>query len=132
MKFAARVFSLAGVYGLGLALLYFLESKLGVWLPPAINHPEFYYGFTGTVVALHLLFFVVAKDPARYRPLMPLFVLEKAIFGGTMICLYLAGRVGLLPWVYGGLGDLGWGVLFLLSYLKLKEGAPVPAYGAAR
>jgi hypothetical protein len=129
MKFGARVFFLCGIYGLGLSALFVLESKLGEWFPPAVNHPEFYYGFTGTVVALHLLFFVVAKDPARYRALMPLFVLEKALFGGAMIWLHLAGRIGLFPWVYGGLCDLGWGVLFLISYLKI--GTRAPEYGTA-
>ena len=46
MKLASRVFRFAGIYGLiVLVPQYFTEVKLGVDYPPAITHPEFYYGF---------------------------------------------------------------------------------------
>ena len=46
MKLASRVFRFAGVYGLlVLAPQYFTEGELGADYPPAITHPEFYYGF---------------------------------------------------------------------------------------
>jgi hypothetical protein len=55
MKFSKIVFYAAGVCGL-LVLVpqYFLEEKNGRDFPPAINHPEYYYGFIGVAVTLIL------------------------------------------------------------------------------
>jgi hypothetical protein len=52
MKFAKYTFCAAGIYGL-IALLpqYFLEAKNGIDFPPAITHPEYYYGFVGVGLA---------------------------------------------------------------------------------
>lgn len=100
MKFAQRVFWFAGSYGL-LALLpqYFLESRVGQDYPPAITHPEFYYGFIGVGVAWQVLFLIVARDPVRYRLMMLPAMLEKATFGIAVLILYAQQRVSgpLLP-----------------------------------
>lgn len=46
VKFARIVFLIAGIYGLLiLAPIYLLESKIGRHTPPAIIHPEYFYGF---------------------------------------------------------------------------------------
>ena len=52
MRFARVVYFIAGIYGL-LVLLpqYFLEEKTGRDFPPAITHPEFFYGFIAVAVA---------------------------------------------------------------------------------
>lgn len=52
MRFTSRLFLIAGIYGL-LVLVpqYFLEEKNGRDYPPAITHPEYYYGFVGVAVA---------------------------------------------------------------------------------
>ena len=48
MKFAKRVFLVAGVYGVIVIVpMYFAEGRIGRDHPPAITHPEFYYGFLG-------------------------------------------------------------------------------------
>lgn len=48
MKFAKRVFSVAGLYGVIVIVpMYFAEGRIGRDHPPAITHPEFYYGFLG-------------------------------------------------------------------------------------
>ena len=48
MKFARIVFLVAGIYGLlVVAPQYFLEARIGRDTPPAITHPEFFYGFVG-------------------------------------------------------------------------------------
>ena len=45
MKFAKYVFALAGLYGLvTLVPAYFLEAAIAASNPPAITHPEFFYG----------------------------------------------------------------------------------------
>lgn len=72
MKFAKTVFAVAGIYGLATLLpSYFLEARVGVAAPPPITHPEYFYGFIGVGVAWQILSLVVARDPARYRAVMP-------------------------------------------------------------
>lgn len=92
--FARRVFLLAGIYGI-VALLpqYFLEERIGVELPPPITHPEHFYGFVGVALAWQLAFLLIARDPVRFRPLMPVAVLEKLAFGVAAVVLYTQGRV---------------------------------------
>ncbi len=51
MQFAKRVFVVAGIAGLFLtAPAYFLEGLTATLNPPAVEHPEFYYGFIGVVL----------------------------------------------------------------------------------
>lgn len=118
MKFAKTLFLIAGIYGL-LALLpqYFLEDYNGRNYPPPITHPEYYYGFIGVAVAWQVLFLVLAKDPARFRPVMIPAVLEKLSFGVAAVILYLQQRV--TPAVLGfGLLDLMLAALFVAAYVK--------------
>ena len=66
--FARRVFQVAGIYGLIVMLpQYFLEQRIGRDAPPAITHPEYFYGFIGVVVAWQLCFLAIARDPVRLR-----------------------------------------------------------------
>ena len=118
MKFAKRVFLVAGIYGL-LVLLpqYFLEHKTGRDFPPAITHPEFYYGFIGGALAWQVLFLFLSRDPTRYRPMMIPSILEKATFGIAVIVLLLQGRVSALV-LAPAIIDLILGALFLVAYLK--------------
>jgi hypothetical protein len=118
MKFAKRVFLIAGIYGLiVLVPLYFLEEKTGRDFPPAITHPEYYYGFIGVAVAWQVLFLILATDPRRYRLMMIPAILEKASFGIPVIILFWQSRVPFLMLV-AGIPDLILGVLFVLAYLK--------------
>ena len=68
MKFAKIVFYVAGIYGL-LVLFpqYFMEAKTGQDFPPAITHPEYYYGFIGVALAFQILFLIIARNPLQYR-----------------------------------------------------------------
>ena len=71
MKFARWTFGGAGVYGLLAILpLYFLEDRIAQDTPPAVTHPEFYYGFVGLGLAWQMAFLGIASDPARYRLMM--------------------------------------------------------------
>ncbi len=120
MTFAKRVFYVAGVYGLiVLAPQYFLETKFGVDNPPAITHPEFYYGFVGVALAWQIAFLIIARDPVRYRLLMIPAVLEKASFGIAAIVLYSQNRMpGTL--FAAGMLDLLLGALFVVSFVKTR------------
>jgi hypothetical protein len=126
MRFAKIVFNVAGVYGL-LVLLpqYFLEAKYGRDYPPAVTHPEFYYGFVGVAVAFQLVFLLIARDPARHRALMLASVVEKASFGLAAPALYLQGRSPAAVLVPAGI-DLALGVLFALAYLRTSGASSHP------
>jgi hypothetical protein len=115
-RFARRVFTGAAIYGL-VALLpqYFLEARIGRDFPPAITHPEHFYGFVGLALAWQLAFLVIARDPVRYRALMPVAMLEKLAFGGAAVVLFALHRT---PWPVLAVGavDLVLAALFLMAY----------------
>jgi hypothetical protein len=115
-KFARVLFVVAGLYGI-VALLpqYLAENLIGRLFPPAITHPEYFYGFIGVVVVWHVLFLVIAREPLRYRPLMGLAFAEKFVFGVPTVLLYVQGRVGAAI-LGAALVDLVFGVLFVIAY----------------
>ena len=121
MKFAKRLFLIAGIYGL-LALLpqYFLEEQMGRDYPPPITHPEYYYGFIGVAVAWQVAFLMLSRDPARFRPLMIPAVLEKLGFGIVAVILYLQQRLSAFM-LAGGVVDLILAALFVVAYVKTAE-----------
>ena len=124
MKFARWVFLLAAIYGvLALAPMYFQEAMLARTQPPAITHPEFYYGFIGVALAWQVLFLQLAHDPLRHRPLMLPAMLEKAGFGLAMLALYAQHRLPALM-LLAGCVDLLFVALFLLAWWRTRHGGP--------
>lgn len=123
MIFARRVFLIAGSYGL-LVLLpaYFLEERTGRDFPPPITHPEYYYGFIGVAVAWQVLFLMLSRDPARYRPLMIPAILEKVSFGIAVLVLFWQQRVSSFT-VGAAVIDFGFAILFVLAYLRTANRA---------
>ena len=118
MKFAKIVFLLAGIFGaLALAPLYFVFDYAGRAYPPAITHPEYFYGFAGVALAWQFAFLVISTDPARYRPLMIPAVLEKILFAGAIFVLYAQGRAGAVQLAAAGPDSL-LAILFLAAFLK--------------
>src|SRR5262245_40096137 len=94
MKFARAVFGTAGIYGLlALLPLYFLEERIGRVQPPAITHPEYFYGFIGVTVAWQVAFLIIARDPMRFRPLMWAAMIEKFSYVIAATCLWFRGRL---------------------------------------
>jgi hypothetical protein len=121
MKFAKYTFYAAGIYGL-LVLIpqYFFEAKTGADYPPAITHPEYYYGFIGVAIAFQIVFLIVGSDPIRYRTLMLAALVEKFPFVIVVAALY-AFRSVPLPIIGGATIDLILGILFLISFLKTPK-----------
>ena len=120
MRFAKIVFWIAAIWGvLILTPLYFMFDVIGRNDPPPITHPGFFYGFVGAGVAWQIVFFVIATDPVRYRPLMIPSVLEKISYVAPVIVLVLQGRMHPSDLVFAGT-DLLLGVLFVLAYFKTR------------
>ena len=119
-RFARRVYTIAGIYGLIVMFpQYFLEGRIGRDNPPPITHPEYFYGFIGIVLVWQLAFLVIARDPARFRALMPVTVLEKLVFAVPVLLLWAQGRVAPSVLPFAGL-DLLLGALFLASYVRTR------------
>src|SRR5262245_19471590 len=121
MRFAKWVFLSAGLSGiLILVPPFFLERQTGDDFPPAITHPEYYYGFFGVTLAWQFLFLVIASDPVQYRPAMVPAMLEKIGFAAAVWILYAAGRA---PSVFCGFAamDLTWLVLFVIAYRRTPK-----------
>jgi len=121
MRFARYTFLAAGTIGvLVLVPLYFQLEKMGVDNPPAIAHPEFYYGFIGVALAFQIVFIIISTDPWKYRPLMLAAMFEKFAFVIPTFYLYSQGRAA-GPIVGGAALDLLWGVLFVASYFWISK-----------
>lgn len=121
MKFAKRVFLIAGIYGLIVLLpMYFTEEKTGRDFPPPITHPEYYYGFVGVTAAWQVLYLFISTDPIRYRLMMIPPMLAKTSFVVACAILYLQQRVsGVI--LGASMVDLALVILFILAYLKTPE-----------
>jgi hypothetical protein len=120
MRFARIVFLVAGIYGLlVLSPIYFMEGAIARQTPPAITHPEYFYGFAGVGLAWQVLFLVLSTDPVRYRPMILPCILEKVSWGIALAALYAQGR---LPVSVLTVGSVDWifAILFLAAYLKTK------------
>ena len=118
MKFAKLVFLIAGIYGLIVLLpAYFSESQIGRDFPPAITHPEYYYGFVGLGVAWQVLFIFLSRDPIRYRPMMIPAMIEKFSFVIAAVFLLLQHRMPVPPLIGAGI-DLILGILFVTAFIK--------------
>ncbi|HEY2828419.1 MAG TPA: hypothetical protein VGJ04_12530 [Pirellulales bacterium] len=113
MNFSRWLFRIAGIYGLiVLVPQYFLETKIGEQNPPAVTHPEFFYGFLGVAIAWQIAFLIISQDPIRFRTMIIPSVVEKFSFGIAAIVLFAQQRLpGMI--LAAGMVDLILGVLFL-------------------
>ncbi len=121
MKFARILFWIAAIWGiLTLSPLYFIFDLIGRQDPPPITHPAFYYGFVSVSLAFQVVFLVIARDPARFRPMMIPSIIEKFGSGAAFVALYLQHR--LTPGDLAlGCVDLLFGALFVAAFLKTSN-----------
>jgi len=123
MKFARWSFLIAEIWRiLVLPPLYFLENRIGIDHPPAITHPEYYYGFVGVA---QVLFLVIARDLERFRKAMLPAMIENFSFVIAVYSLYVSRHVG--SNIVGAASmDLALGVLFVVSFFRTGEAARAP------
>jgi hypothetical protein len=116
MKFAKILFNVAGIWGVILLVpLYFIFDLIGQQDPPPITHPAFFYGFAGLGLAWQVAFFIIARDPLRFRPMMIPSILEKIGYGGAVVALCAHGRMHGQDLAFG-LVDLLFATLFAAAY----------------
>jgi hypothetical protein len=121
VRWISRLFWIAGIYGLVVLLPnYFLENRVGRDYPPAVTHPEYFYGFVGVGLAWQVAFLIIATDPRRYRPLILAGVLEKFSFAAAVAVLFPQGRVPTPLCVFAAI-DLALGTLFLIAFARLRK-----------
>lgn len=124
LKAIKRIYLFAGIYGvLVLAPMYFMERQTGIDAPPAITHPEFYYGFIGVSLAAQVMFFIISRDPVRFKPLMIAAILEKVSFGAAAIVLLSQDRIPMNMFL-GGCIDLFLMCLFIFAYVNTPDFQP--------
>src|SRR5512138_1337582 len=93
-RFARVVFTIAGIWGvLIMTPLYFAFDAVGRAYPPPITHPDLYYGFVGVTLTWQIAFLVIASNPVHYRTFMLAAILEKFLYVGTIVVLYLQGEL---------------------------------------
>jgi hypothetical protein len=116
-----RLFQVAGAYGVIVLLpLYFTVDKMGRDYPPAITHVEFLYGFAGVALAWQVMFFIIARDPQRYRLAMLPGILEKLFWGVTVLLLFLQDRVPGTLMIFGAI-DLALAASFIWAFWATRE-----------
>lgn len=121
MKFARWIFIIAGVYGIIIITpMFFSEYQIGIDFPPAITHPEYYYGFGFVTLAWQILFLFIAINPVKYKLMIIPAILEKIPAGTALIVLFWQGRVSSLM-LSGGVIDILLGLMFVVAFFKAKE-----------
>ena len=89
MKFAKVVFIVAGIWGIVvLTPLYFLIDVTGRQYAPPATYPQFFYGFLSVAMAWQIAFLVIGSNPARFRLLMIVAIIEKLGYVLTLAVLY--------------------------------------------
>jgi hypothetical protein len=122
--FASRLFLGAGIYGMAVIVpLFFLEGVINSLDPPAITHPEFYYGFVCTAFAWQAVYLMMAWDPLRWRPMLIPAIIGKAGFAVSTFVLCAQDRLParnlVLPCI-----DLVLAGLFAWAFVALPERPP--------
>jgi hypothetical protein len=119
VKLARWIFAIAAVYGIPvLGSMYFVVPRI---MPHAYrDQPEIYYGFASVGLAWQVVFVLIAVDPPRYRPLMPVAALmEKFLFAGFVTALMIRHTAG-LHWIGPVAVDFILGCAFLVAWFATE------------
>jgi hypothetical protein len=118
MRFARIVFFAAGLWGLVIVTpLYLMIDVVGRQYPPAVTHPDFYYGFVGVTLAWQVAFLLISSDPIRFRPIMLVAIVEKLGYVVTLTTLYMRGQVQLGQFAIVS-PDFLLGLFFVAAFIK--------------
>ncbi len=116
--FASRVYQVAGIWGLIVIALGYASFVTGS--DPSLSstlHPELVHGFFLITLAWQFAFLLIATDPVRYRPLMPVTLIEKFPFAFMVFWMYWQGQVS-ATMLFMGLVDAVLGALFCIAWVR--------------
>ncbi len=120
MTFAKTIFWLAGIWGLlTLTPLFFMFEVIGRNDPPPHHAPRLLLRIPQRRPGLAIgAFFVIARDPVRFRPMMiPFRHIEKFGYGASLTALYLQHRLHPSDLMFAGIDTL-FGILFMVAYSR--------------
>ncbi len=103
-----KFYRAAAIYG-------FVVLTPAYFAPWPAEQPHIYLGFIGLALVFQAVFWIIASDPVRYRPLMAASVFEKLVFGMPTVLLFAQHRVGALDAVFAAI-DLLLGLGFFLAW----------------
>lgn len=120
MRLARIVFIGAGIWGIAvLTPLYWLVDVSGRRYAVPNDYPAFFYGFIAVALAWQIAFLLIGSNPARFRPVMILAMIEKFGYVSTLALLYSRSRISaidLQPAIPDGL----LGILFVVAYVATR------------
>jgi len=120
MRFATWTYRLAAIWGvLVLTPLLFLQKQVEAQTTP-FTHVEYYYGFLAVALTFQVVFFMISRDPARFRPLMPITTLEKWSWGAVAWIAFLKGLTQPQV-VFFATVDMALGLVFLVAWTKTPK-----------
>ena len=114
-KFASRVYLWAALYGIPVLALAYFQPVPDPW---HLTH----LAFVGTALVFQGVFLVVARDPHRFSPLMPVTVFEKLAFGVPAVAFWARGQADGAAAVFGGI-DLLLAALFVIAWRRVARTA---------
>ena len=112
-RFASRVYRWAAIYGIVVLALAYFQPVPDPW---HLTH----LGFVGTALVFQGVFLVIARDPFRFEPLMPVTLFEKLCFGIPAIAFAARGQAPAMSAAFGGI-DLLLAALFAIAWLRLSR-----------
>jgi len=111
-RFTARILTIAAIYGfIGAATLYFTDAP--------DPHRLLYFAFAGIALVFQGVFLIIARDPRRFAPLLPLCVFEKISFAIPALAFAARGQAE-MAMALGGAVDLLLAGLFVMAWRRMK------------
>ena len=117
------LFLIAGLYDalLGLAFFFGHEPIFAYFGVTPPNHPAYIEFPAALLVVFGVMFFHIASDPVRLRPLIPYGIALKVAYAGLAILYQVTGGIPSmwLPWAWM---DLCFLLAFAVAWTKLAAG----------
>ena len=69
------------------------EKEVEELYPPALTHPEWYYGFVSVTLAWQIVYLMMWRDPLRFRPMLLPAIGGKVGFATSVLVLFAQQRL---------------------------------------
>jgi hypothetical protein len=105
---------------IGIAFLFFGMAVLEAYNVTPPNHVGYLQFPAALLIIFALMFAAVARNPMKYRHLIPYGILLKVAYCSVVFGHWAAND---LPWIWKpfAICDILFGILFVLAYVRLKK-----------